>query len=164
MKKILMNLLIMASVCLSLPMTSFAAGGDKPAQFAFLEPWQVFDKEESIGGFRFNLLYGVNKNVTGLDFGLVNKATGDVSGIQVGGVNFVEGDFTGWQSSVANFTEGDFVGLQTGFFNSAGKKMGGVQVGFYNVAGNLDGLQVGLLNFNNDGEPLGFLPVVNFSF
>lgn len=164
MKKVSVILLIMASVLLSLPMTGFAVEGEKPAQFAFFEPWQVFDKNTSIGGFRFNLLYGVNKNVTGLDFGLVNRATGDVSGIEVGGVNFVEGNFTGWQSSVANFTEGDFVGLQTGFFNSAGKKMAGVQVGFYNVAGTLDGLQIGLLNFNNAKKPMYFLPVVNFSF
>lgn len=164
MKKVLLTLLVMASVFLSFPLSGFAGNNDKPAQFAFVEPWQVFDKDTSIGGFRFNLFYGYNKNVTGLDFGMVNRASGDVSGIEVGGVNLVEGNFTGWQSSVANFTGGNFVGLQTGFFNSTEKKMSGVQVGFYNVAGTLDGLQLGLLNFNNAGKPMKFCPVVNFSF
>lgn len=162
MRKVLVVFVAMTAVFLSCPLAGLAA--DKPAQFAFVEPWQVFDKSTSIGGFRFNLLYGYNHNVTGLDFGLVNRASGDVTGIEIGGVNLVEGSFTGWQSSVANFTSGDFVGLQTGFFNSAEKKMSGVQIGFYNVAGTLDGLQLGLLNFNNAKKPLYFLPVFNFSF
>ncbi len=164
MKRLLFVLSIMAAVVLSLPMTGLAGEGEKPAQFAFFEPWQVFDKDTSIGGFRFNLIYGYNKNVTGLDFGTVNRASGNVTGIEIGAVNIVGGNFTGWQSSIANMTAGDFVGLQSGFFNSAERKMSGVQLGFYNVAGTLDGLQLGLLNFNNAGKPMKFLPIVNFSF
>lgn len=164
MKKVSLTFLIVASVLMSFPLTGFAAAGEKPAQFAFFEPWQVFDKDTSIGGFRFNLIYGYNKDVTGLDFGMVNRASGTVSGIQLGAVNIVEGNFTGWQSSVANVNGGDVVGLQTGFYNSAGGKMAGVQVGFYNVAGSLNGLQLGVLNFNNSKKPMYFLPIVNFSF
>ncbi|PLX47688.1 MAG: hypothetical protein C0613_13380 [Desulfobulbaceae bacterium] len=164
MKKRTLILFCMAALFLAVPGSASAAPGEKPAQFAFVDPWQVFDRHTSIGGFRFNLLYGYNKNITGLDFGLVNRASGNVSGIEIGAVNLVEGDFVGWQSSVANFTEGDFMGLQTGFFNSAAQKMSGVQVGFYNVAGTLDGMQFGLINFNNARKPLYFLPVVNFSF
>lgn len=164
MKKSALVLFVMASVLLFLPMMGFAQGADKPAQFSFFHPWQVFDSETSIGGFRFNLFYGYNKNVTGLDFGMVNRASGHVTGIEIGAVNLVGGNFTGWQGSLANFTEGDLVGLQTGFFNSTKMKMSGIQVGFYNVAGSLDGIQLGLLNFNNSGKPMKFLPVVNFSF
>ena len=164
MKKVSLITLIMASVLVSLPATGFAADNEKPAQFAFFAPWQVYDKDTSIGGFRYNMLYGHNKDVTGLDFGFFNRAGGDVTGIEIGAVNMVEGNFTGWQSSMANMVDGDVVGLQTGFFNSAGKTMSGVQIGFYNVAGTLEGLQFGLLNFNNAKKPMYFLPVLNFSF
>ena len=42
--------------------------------------------------------------------------------------------------------------------------MSGLQYGFWNTIEDLYGLQIGLLNFNKSGDPIGFLPIVNFSF
>lgn len=165
MRKFSLGVLLVGLMLMAVPMGAGAAEkNEKPFQFAFWYPWQVYDKDTSISYFRYNMLYGYNKNVKGVDLGLANMASGDVVGVQLGAVNMVGGNFTGWQSSFANFTDGDFLGLQSGIYNSTKGKCTGAQIGVVNVTGSLYGLQIGLLNFNQSGKPMPFLPVVNFSF
>ncbi len=178
MKKLLAALIM--SLMLAMPLTASAEdGGTKFGQLALFEPIQIFDKDTSVKGIRWNIFYGVNKDVGGLDLGLANKATGDVGALEIGLANMVGGDFTGiqwgfyndvggsftgWQDGAVNMVGGDFVGLQTGLYNKVGGKASGLQLAIVNDAGSLYGLQIGIINFNKSKEPFGFLPIVNFSF
>jgi hypothetical protein len=151
-------------------------------QLALFNPAQVFDSERSVRGFRYSLLWGVNQDVSGLDISTVGSGTnGTVRGVQWALllnlveqdfrgyqgtllVNRVGGDFSGFQSGFVNATMGDFGGLQLGWFgNESQGHMRGVQVGLCNVADDLKGLQLGLLNFNENGF-LPFFPGFNFGF
>jgi hypothetical protein len=42
--------------------------------------------------------------------------------------------------------------------------MNGLQIGFFNGSDSLDGVQIGLANYNGNGDPLDFMFVVNWSF
>ena len=165
------------SMILCLPLTSLAQSSDRPIQISLFHPVQIHDKDVSITGVRFNLIYGVNQDVYGLDCGfIVNKLEGDLTGLQNGMVNivegevngyqeglvnFVKGDFTGWQTGFVNITRGQVVGLNTGFCNFNGG-MTGIQFGLVNITETLNGLQIGLVNINHSVDPFKFLPIVNW--
>ena len=166
MNKTFFSIILIALMLFAIPSGAFAGGKSRVAQFSFFNPIQVFPEQDSVRALRFNMLYGYNKDITGLDFGTVNRVSGNLSGVQLGVFNWVHGDGEVWQSAVVNITEGNFLGVQTGFFNWTKKShTKGAQLGIVNIAGKLDSaLQIGLLNFNNSGEPMKFLPIVNFSF
>jgi len=48
---------------------------EKPVQLSLVTPIQIVPEDQSLKGFRFNLLYGKNASVSGLDIGLVNRTT-----------------------------------------------------------------------------------------
>lgn len=138
------------------------AGGERtlPFQMSLVSPLAFVDEENSINGFRLNLIFGENKNVAGLDMGVANRTTGAQKGFQCGAVNIVEGDLSGhqdgfvnwvggrasgWQGGLVNATKGDILGVQAGLVDIA---VGGAatQYGLVNYAGRLDGCQLGLVN------------------
>jgi hypothetical protein len=152
-----------------------------PIQVSFFHPLQAYPDAYSVDGFRLNFIYGVNDNVSGLDIGLFNEANGNVQGFELGLDNRVGGDFTGGQISLfnevkgnadflqlgalANITRGSFQGLQISvFYNDTAVEMRGLQLGLVNHAGSLYGVQLGLLNFNDDTKYLGFFPFINAAF
>jgi len=53
--------------------------------------------------------------------------------------------------------------MQWGAFNFA-EEAHGFQFGIINVTNALDGLQIGVANYNGKKEPFEFLPLVNWSF
>jgi hypothetical protein len=139
-------------------------GQGKPIQLSLFNPIQIVPESESISGFRFNLIYGKNANVTGLDLGLVNQTTGIQNGVQFGGVNLTDGGVTGWQAGFVNISKGSSVGLQTATVNYHQGHFNGLQFSIVNYAATLKGLQLGLINIIGKG---GFLPVFvlfNFDF
>ncbi len=165
--------LLLLAVALILGTTARADAG--PFQLALFDPIQVVSSDESVSGLRIGLIYTVNENVSGLDWGLVTKTTGDQVGIQIGAIHLVDGNFNGLQEGLYNRVSGDFVGWQNGFINiTHGSASGlhnrsgafhGLQFGAWHSAESLDGgLQIGILNFNKSGEPIGFLPIINFGF
>ena len=156
------NLLILGAVAL-LCLPAVASADGKPIQLALYEPVQLVSADQSITGLRINLIYGINQNVTGIDLGLVNKVRGNMKGYQSGIVNLVDGDFSGLQDGWVNCVKGKSVGVQAGLYNYS-EKFSELQFGVWNTTGDLHGLQIGLLNFNKSGKPMGFLPIVNFSF
>jgi hypothetical protein len=151
-----------------------------PLQIALATPLQIVPETWDITGFRLNLIYGTNTNVSFLDFGLLNRTKAQETGIMVGGVwNGVEGGVSGVQvagllnnSGSAYMMEGlqvsclnisgDVVGLQVGAFNNA-KSVQGMQIGVFNYAEQLNGMQIGLININN-GAGIPFMPVLNVGF
>ena len=54
-----------------------AESSAKPIQISLWPTIQMHDSETSIKGFRLNLLYGVNQDVSGLDIGSANKVKGN---------------------------------------------------------------------------------------
>ncbi len=179
MKSRLLFFVLIIIMILSIPLNTLAQSSEKPIQISLFHPVQIHDKDASITGLRFNLIYGVNQdvygldigfivnklegNMTGLQSGLVNIVEGDVNGHQDGFVNLVNGDFTGFQYGFVNITKGKFVGFNTGICNVNGG-MSGIQLGLVNITKKLNGIQIGLVNLNRSGNPFSFLPIVNWSF
>ena len=56
----------------------------KPIQVSIVHPVQLFNRETSIKGLRFNLIYGNNADLYGIDIGLVNRTSGITKGFQYG--------------------------------------------------------------------------------
>ncbi len=149
--------------CVAASLAPAAASAEKPArrstpvQFALVNPAQVFGEDKSVTGFRLNVILGVNRDVTGFDLsGLVNKVDGDCTGAQIAGLhNSVEGRLRGVQIAgfVSFASEGS--GVQIAPFLAHATKFSGFQLGLFTFADEMKGLQLGLLNFNENG----FLPV-----
>jgi len=86
-----------------------------PFSFAFISPVQTSQTIDSVKGFRFNYISGINNDVTGFDIGFLNLVDGDQMGIQLG---FYNRSFksTGIQIGFMNKTE-YLTGLQIGILN-----------------------------------------------
>jgi hypothetical protein len=171
-------IVVLLALSASLSAMPVTAEETKPIEISLWTPVQIHDETTSIKGFRLNILYGVNKDVTGLDLGLVNRNTGVFKGVQLGLVG-MSGDFTGWQATFVNITDGKFVGLQGSYsvYNSGvttkGAQFGlvnraesfeGLQLGLFNVTDTLHGIQIGLLNVVGSREKWKYLPIVSWSF
>jgi len=106
------------------------------------------------------------KDVNGIDVGIANKNNGSVYGFELGVVNEVKRDFDGVQFGlITNVTRRSFEGFQLAvFYNDAEEEMHGLQLGIVNHTGSLDGVQIGILNFNSDTKYLGFFPFINAAF
>jgi hypothetical protein len=141
-----------------------AASAKSPVQVAIWHPIQFIDESESIGRFRFCLLYGINQDVTGIDVSpLAARTNGSQVGLQLAMYAEVHGNLSGWQGGGVARVDGVLRGVQHGFlFNEAGD-MRGIQISLINRANRLQGAQLGLLNFNEAG-PLHFTPFLNFAF
>jgi hypothetical protein len=176
MLKTLLFVAVLASLLVAPRAAHADESGAKPINLSLFTPIQIFDKDTSIHGFRFSLIYGVNREMHGFDLGLVNRATGSVVGLQWGIANWNESSLKGIQLGFLNHQGGETMGAQLGTINlqDAGTGfqwglvnyspvMKGLQLGLVNYAEHLEGLQIGLINIAKNG----FLPVfviVNFNF
>ena len=150
-------------------------------QVGFFYPLQVYPDDYSVDCFRLDIIYGVNQDFKGVDIGMVNNTKRNVHGFELGLVNQVKEDFGGWQLGLFNEVMHDFKGFQLGllanrakgsclgfqasvFFNDAEEDLRGFQLGIVNNTGSLYGLQIGLINFNDDERYLGFFPFIRASF
>lgn len=86
-----------------------------PLQVAVYDPVQVVADFENVNGFRLNLFYGVNFNVSGLDVGIINQVDGKQKGVQLGIYNNSL-ETSGVQIGLVNRT-GWLYGLQIGLVN-----------------------------------------------
>jgi len=102
----------------------------------------------------------------GIDIGIVNRISGSMHGFELGAVNIVGEDFNGTQLGLfTSITRRSFEGFQFSvFYNDAEEEMHGFQLGIVNHTGSLEGLQIGILNFNDDTNYLGFFPFINAAF
>lgn len=92
----------------------------------------------------------------GLQLAGANEVNGDCTGMQVGVfVNYVEGRLSGVQLSGLAAYSGQGTGVQIASVMARAKKLRGFQFALVTVAEEMKGLQLGLLNFNDNG----FLPV-----
>jgi len=113
-----------------------------PIQFALGPPGvQIFTDSTPVYGLSLSLLYGEQDRLYGLGFGLFSDA-GDLGGIQLG---------------LGNQVFHHLYGMQIGLANSADTGSG-VQIGLWNRSHSMKGLQLGLINFNDEG----LLPIMPF--
>ena len=163
MKQIFRFTLIMVMLFITL-FNSKIMAQEKPIQLSLFNPVQIVPEDQSVKGFRFNLIYGKNAAVTGLDIGLVNMSTGLETGIQWGAVGITDGGFVGWQSNFATISKGDSKGVQWSTVNYHEGHFHGLQVAFVNYTDTMRGIQLGLINIINKGGFLPIFPFFNFSF
>jgi hypothetical protein len=132
-----------------------ARAAEKAINLSIFTPVSLVKAEDSVSGFRYNLIYGKNTSVKVVDLGLINQTTTLSSGLQWGAVNYCEGKVSGIQLAALNIDKGPTSGLQWAGVNYA-EHAGGLQLAFVNYARKLDGLQIGAINIIKEG---GFLPV-----
>ena len=113
MQKIFLILALVMAFCL----TGYkSARADSPYQVSFIHPIQLIDPLVNIRGVRFNVIYGVNHDVSGLDIGLINQVNRHQKGLQVGLFN------SSFKTS----------GVQLGIINKT-NNLHGVQIGLINI-------------------------------
>ena len=143
---------------------SIGKSDDKIVQVALFNPVQIFPEEDSITGFRLNLLYGNNAGVTGLDIGLVNRTIEKKGiGVQWGLLGLADRGFTGFQVNSVNIVHDEFKGVQFGFVNAV-DEANGLMIGVLNFARRMYGIQIGIFNLIGEGGAAPVLPIVNWSF
>lgn len=156
--------------------------------------WAYSSSTGKVIGLQGGIVAMGGADVTGLQGGFLAVTEGNFKGLQGGLVAITKGNYSGWQHGFVNWTEGKYIGLQTGFVNInkadfsgiglggfnkvegvlKGGQLGvvnctgetqGLQLGFINHTKMLNGgLQIGLGNINENKEPFGFLPFVNWNF
>jgi hypothetical protein len=157
--KHIFRFIIFFSVILVLNFNSNIFAQEKPIQLSLFNPVQIVPEDQSVKGFRFNLLYGKNAAMTGLDIGLVNMSTSLQQGVQLGAVSITNGGFVGWQNNFVSISKGNSTGLQWSSVNYHG-----LQLAVVNYAATMNGIQVGLINIIKEGGFLPVFPIFNFSF
>jgi hypothetical protein len=109
-------------------------------------PWSMPNFESSVYGLRLNLGWGAYHGTYGLDTGAFSRSK-EFAGIS-------------W-TAFGNCVEHCASGIQAGLVNVVSGRMTGLQVGLVNFADELNGVQIGVLNFNSSQVTL---PVVNIGW
>ena len=148
-------------------------------QLCLFNPLQVAPEESNVYGLRVTVPYGVNNSVYGLDFGLWSETTGYQYGVQANGlVAYHEEDADGFNlAGIVNYTEKNSTGcIIGGIYSEVKNKMTGfqaavaiakarqvvgVQLSLFNYCEDLKGVQLGLININNNGM-IPFTIILNF--
>ena len=181
MKLIRILSLVLILSCLTGISAARAQNEVTAVQLSLFAPTQLFYQSYSVEGLRLDLIYGLNQNVRGVDLGLINESLGYAGGLELGLSNRVSKEFGGVQIGLFNEVKWEFSGVQIGvlanidvrpargveasiFYNDAQEEIRGLQFGLVNHAASLYGVQIGLLNFNDDAKYKGFIPFINAAF
>ena len=116
------------------PDVYFSLGFFCPAMLALTVPFDGYDMEARLNGVSLGF-FGQYQSVRGVPMCLANVCLGEMKGLQLGVLNLVE--------------SADAYGVQIGWVNCVKKRLYGVQIG--------------LLNFNQDG-PIPFFPGINIGW
>jgi len=148
--------------------------------FQFQAAGAQMPKGENVDGFRISLFYGKSQSVRGFDLGIASfSESARSSGFSmIWGLGRVSGRSTGLASGFVNLHSGEDTGVNAAFINSVKtlknganigfinvtddysnvdisgigiSKKSDVQVGFVNITQHIDGVQIGILNFAENG-------------
>jgi len=148
--------------------------------FQFSAAGAQVPSDPNVDGFRLALFYAKNQSVGGFDLGIVSlsesrrssgfsmiwglgKVTGQSSGLATGFVNVHRGEDTGANAAFINSIRTMKSGVNIGFVNLTEgysdvdisgigiSKSSNVQLGFVNITKRIDGVQIGFLNFAENG-------------
>lgn len=100
---------------------------------------------ESVG-FSLALFHNYADIYTGAQASLVNEVN-SLKGAQLGFFNYAKVQVVGAQLGFVNINDGNTEGAQLGFINYNAQKVTGAQVGLVNYANELEGVQLGLINW-----------------
>jgi len=150
-------------------------------------PGAQVPEDPNVSGFRVVFLHGKNESVSGFDLGIISlnearnasgfsliwglgRVTGQSSGLAGAFVNVHSGEDTGVNAAFMNSIKSLKSGANIGFINVTDgfssvdisgmgiSKRSKVQLGFINITKQIDGVQIGFLNFADNG----ILPVLPF--
>ena len=139
----------------------------EPVEIGVLSPTQLNGPNTSVEGVRLGLIYTENVNVTGVDVNLIAERTkGDFKGVSVFSLyDKTDGNFTGvrmhpWFVSY-NSVGGEFVGAQVGGLNILEGSGLGLQVGIVNLDNDFTGVRIAGVNYakNLYGGELAFVNI-----
>lgn len=162
------KLILIVSAMVALAFEGGAA--TTPVEFSLFAPPLSIPWCDDISGLRFDILSGINRNVSGLDIGtLANLTSQDQAGLQlcgfynhigtgkgllqIGGLlNRCDEDYKGVQlASIYNDVGGKLTGASLAAINTA-KIANGLQFGIFNTTDTLIGMQFGIVNYAEDAE------------
>jgi len=148
--------------------TSYS-GEKNNVQFAIYQDLQVVDKGKKVYGFRFSFPLSENSEMIGFDLGGWGRSKkyfygagvnllGTYSDLNADGlsVNCLF-NYTGWNFSgfsfagVLNIIDHRISGIQASVITSLSRQVDGIQFSLFNYCEDLNGIQIGLVNFNNNG-------------
>ena len=139
----------------------------EPVEIGVLSPTQLNGPNTSVEGVRLGLIYTENVNVTGVDVNLIAERTkGDFKGVSLFSLyDKTDGNFTGvrmhpWFVSY-NSVGGEFVGAQVGGLNIIEGSGLGLQVGIVNLDNDFTGVRIAGVNYakNLYGGELAFVNI-----
>lgn len=177
----------MRSLVTSLSILCFlAAPAMGEASFQFSAAGAQAPTDPDVGGLRIALFYAKNQNVSGFDLGIASLSeAANTSGFSmIWGLGRVTGKSTGLASGFVNLHSGADTSVNAAFINSVKtttgvnigfvnvtegyskvdisgmgiSKKSNVQLGFVNITGEIESLQIGFLNFADNG----IFPVMPF--
>ena len=166
-----------------------APAAAEDASFQFSSPGVQVPEAPNVSGFRLALFYADNQKVNGFDLGIASfsKSVNSSGFSMIWGIGQVTGNSSGLASSFVNLHEGEDTGMNAAFINSVQTMKSGVnlgfvnvtdgysnadisgigiakrakiQIGFVNIAGKIEGVQIGFLNFAENGM-FPFFPFFN---
>jgi len=140
----------------------------------------LFGTTEKVTGVDFNMFASDVDEFTGLQggiflgAGIFNKVNTEFKGTGLGLINLHDGDSKGLLIGAGNLTN-DFTGLKLGIFNysksNSDYEFGVInysketffQLGLINITDQINGIQIGFLNFASNGI-LPVMPFLNFNW
>jgi len=161
------------------------AAGETAFQFSAAGAQAPSDPD--VSGFRIGLFYAKNRNLSGFDLGIasfsqatnasgfsmiwgIGRVTGKSSGLASAFVNIHSGEDSSVNAAFINSVKSLKTGVNIGFVNVTEgysnidisgmgiSKKSKVQIGFVNITNQIDSLQIGFLNFADNG----IFPVLPF--
>ena len=172
---------MMRTIAVSLLLVfSLAAPALAETSFQFSFAGAQAPEDPDVNGFRIALFHGKNTSVRGFDLGIVSlseagqqsgfsmiwglgKVTGRCSGLASGFVNVHTGEDSSFNAAFINSIKTQKSGVNLGFVNVTEgfsnvdisgigiSKESQVQLGFINITNKIDGVQIGFLNFADNG-------------
>lgn len=129
-----------------------------------------YNKAKSGNGSQAGSINHISKTFNGSQLGIIaNKTDGRMHGGQIAPYNSV-GDGAGVQIGFANYADRYLYGGQIGVVNYASGSVFGAQVGLFNLASNINGVQIGFINYHETPKriprsaPGTIVPFFNWSF
>lgn len=140
-------------------------GQSQGGQFAGFANFSIKEFNGGIQASGFLNIVGADAKIL-QTAGFMNIVNGKTLGMQAAGFGNLSRGFTGAQlSGFSNFNFGEFKGLQaSGFANfNTGSIKGGQISGFLNFATDVNGFQIGIINYSKtikNGIPIGLISIV----
>lgn len=107
-------------------------------------------------------------NITGFAFGCLGATCKNkMKGISIGGLGTSAHNITGMTLallSVNVYDNGSLTGFSASVFNNIKGRQTGVSLGVFNYAYELNGIQIGLINYVRDNSRYKILPIINAHF